>query len=647
MYDRLARWAVECEQAPLSRSGPLPHRTLRFHRLRMLLHLADSPAVSEGDETTSGQQRARCLRIANLMLRHLVSGPPPALHRIICASFARALDALLREEGCDPADVLLWIAQRGLSYDDVATLVEASMNSDWRSLLRSYQRLMRALDDAEPQNALSGDELSTETLIVPGLLGKTISMPSLAHLGAVGKRVEALAELATHMEADASNRVETLRASLMRLARALAKVLTSRSLSSLAGSPGEGPSRVRELESALMAFAQSCAGARQRMGDRMNESIPSLSLSLSSAIDAACSGTSHEGLAFAVASAREELSITLPPLFVEIVGSALDALPSMPVAAASPGSSPELLDAPMPAWLPRRRTLGGFYVVRALGSGTGGTVFMACRTEERHDRQAERFALKVPEYDGSAARALSEEQFHQLFREEASALLGLPSHANLARFVTFDLAARPKPILVMELVEGMALERLLLSAQLDMQRASQILDGVLAGLGAMHGAGVGHLDIKPSNVILRPSNQPVLVDFGLSGRRIRPGCGTLNYGAPEIWGVLPEGVDPSPAAADVYAFACLTFELVTGHELFDAPSESALITAHLMHDGWPPRLLALAEHPAARPLCDILSHALRQDPRERPPVAHLRSWLPDAFRPLMAASWPLTSLAAN
>src|SRR6185369_2975190 len=76
----------------------------------------------------------------------------------------------------------------------------------------------------------------------------------------------------------------------------------------------------------------------------------------------------------------------------------------------------------LPDWLPSRRTLGGFYVHRQLGGGAAGTVFVVTRTEDRHDPKAERFALKVPDYDAMAARSLSEADFLQLFREEAGAL---------------------------------------------------------------------------------------------------------------------------------------------------------------------------------------------------------------------------------
>jgi serine/threonine protein kinase len=96
---------------------------------------------------------------------------------------------------------------------------------------------------------------------------------------------------------------------------------------------------------------------------------------------------------------------------------------------------------------------------------------------------------------------------------------------------------------VMELVEGPNLERLLEARRLDVATVLDLLDGIAAGLEAMHAAGIAHLDLKPANVIVRDApgqrRAPVLVDFGLAGRRVRPGCGTLDYSAPEIWGSSP------------------------------------------------------------------------------------------------------------
>jgi serine/threonine protein kinase len=293
----------------------------------------------------------------------------------------------------------------------------------------------------------------------------------------------------------------------------------------------------------------------------------------------------------------------------------------------------------LPAWLPARRTLGGFYVLRPLANGALGSVLVAVRIEDKGEDDAERFALKVPAYDASAARTLSEAEFFQMFRAEASALLAIPSHPNLARFVTFDTGSRPKPILVMELVEGENLEHAITSRAIDTTRAFKLLDDVLSGLEAMHSVEVGHLDLKPSNVVLRQGKDAVLVDFGLAGRRIRPGCATGPYGAPEVWAADGSSPNTSPRSADVYAFGCVAFEAFTGEILFQAESEIQQIAMHLSHDGFPDKLRKLAAN--HQPLAELLFSALRRDPQKRSSVPQLRSELRRLAPTLADAKWPL------
>jgi serine/threonine protein kinase len=180
------------------------------------------------------------------------------------------------------------------------------------------------------------------------------------------------------------------------------------------------------------------------------------------------------------------------------------------------------------------------------------------------------------------------------------------------------------------------------SRLLSLQGAFSLLDGVLAGLHTMHGVGVGHLDVKPSNVILRGSGvSPVLVDFGLAGRHLRPGCGTSSYGAPEVWGIVPEGAKPTPMAADVYSFGCIAYEVLTGETLFDAPNEVALISAHLTHDGSPPAIKRLAERPATAGVASVLRRCLRKDPRQRASAAQIRDELRAVAASLGGRSWPV------
>jgi eukaryotic-like serine/threonine-protein kinase len=294
----------------------------------------------------------------------------------------------------------------------------------------------------------------------------------------------------------------------------------------------------------------------------------------------------------------------------------------------------------LPEWVPESAILGGFRLVRPMASGGLGSLFLARRLEDEADPLARDVVLKVP-HDASALMAhVPEEELLAQFRAEASALAAIPVHPNLARILAFDVSARPKPFLVMELVEGRTLDAELAEGALTMPRVFAILDGVLAGLDAMHATGVGHLDIKPDNVIMRRgTGAATLVDFGLSGRTVRKRCGNPTYSAPEVWN---DDREPSSAfAADVYSLACLAFELLTTRPLFDADDLFGVIRQHMLHDGWPPLLARLRARPELRKLADILSRALRPMPAQRTRVRMLRTEIARLAPRIAHLDWPL------
>ena len=119
-----------------------------------------------------------------------------------------------------------------------------------------------------------------------------------------------------------------------------------------------------------------------------------------------------------------ELVSDLPQVVSAMLSRILARVATLPIAPPSDISVIPLENrrAELPDWLLPRRTIGAFYVVRSLGSGGACSVFMARRVEERNNAKAEGFALKVPDYDPTTARSLSEQEFLQLFREEAGAL---------------------------------------------------------------------------------------------------------------------------------------------------------------------------------------------------------------------------------
>jgi hypothetical protein len=639
VFARLTAYLTQRERAAIVKAGAVEHPTLRMRRLRTLLHLVDADG-SHTDERTP-ELRERRIETARLLLRRIRDDAPSPLRRIVAASVARACDALLREEIGELSDVLIAIASHVKTEHDFGIIAEASMVPECADALRAY---------ASIAERTAGPAQMTDARARAGL--------------------DALREFVAYLPGAGSPRVEAMRRALWNYAEALHVISEASSLAELAGEVegGQG-SLLLPLADAADALARVVAGARRRLGETPSGESPNARPSLQ-VVDIAVLHAARAGadlhavgdtgasfdlgaLAEAISSAIEALREDLPFHLAEVAANVLAGIVTLPAHAARRSRPPRAIsrarEATLPAWMPPSRTIGGFYVLRALGSGAVGSVFVARRSEERHDEKAPKFALKVPEYGGSAARTLSESEFLQLFREEAGALLAVPPHENLAKLVTFDVGAKPKPILVMELVEGPTLERLVETDALDMERAIRVLDGIAAGLGAMHDAGVGHLDLKPSNVILRVSDgpgpaleTPVLVDFGLAGRKLRPGCATTSYGAPEIWGLLPKGVVPRPMPADVYAYACLAYEVLTGRTLFLGPTDLATITAHLQHDGDLPSLDALlALDRRIAPFVETLRRALRQDPRKRGSIADLRAALREVAPVLTALRWPL------
>ncbi|MEI7893105.1 MAG: serine/threonine-protein kinase [Myxococcales bacterium] len=643
LRDRLAGWILGHEAAPSSTGvrtrhvGPLTeptHPTLGLRRLRALLHLVDSDVVDTQEYAGRALLlRGRWLRTARALLERFEHGCPAILRRTILAALARTFDALIRVGACDVSDVLLVVARHVEDPSEFQTLAEATMNPDLVHVLSRYEDFVRA---CSPGAAVDHFPVSMRL--------STSSFPPPEELSEDSRKLRALETLARDLAPEPSGRIEALRVVLNKLHGALHAIHGTPSLRSLATLGTSEPEAVASLEAALGSLAQLAVGARGRL-DPDRAPLPSTALSkrrpLTLAISRILSGAEEALRDHVVSACLDEQLTAIPNSVARLVAHFVWGMVDLPVERASLDSAAVKTIEALPAWFPPRRTLGGFFVVRALGSGAVGSVFIVTRVEDRHDAEAERFALKVPEYSATAARSVSEAEFLKMFRDEASALMALPSHPNLARFVTFDVGARPKPILVMELVEGVTLERLTDSRALDVRKAVAILDDILAGLEAMHAVGLGHLDLKPSNVVLRGGKVGVLVDFGLSGRRVRPGCATGSYGAPEVWGAIPEDHQPTPPPVDLYAFGCVAYEVLTGKTLFLADSEMGQIALHITHDGFPDPVRDLAMRDEFAPLAELLFSTLRRDPRNRRSATEVRADLAKLAPALSRCRWPI------
>lgn len=605
--ERLAEWVLAREAASDASV------VVAARALRVLVHLVDTDLGD--DDAGAAKLRKRWGGVAGALLSRFEGVQPVALRRATTASLARLIDTLVRSGVVDPVDAVLACAAQGADVDRFEVLAEASMDAAVRHAMARYGTFVTAVGAA------------TGAAVVDALDAWTVDLVP-----------------------DHTVRAETLRKVLHRLGQALRTIAGARSLRDLSSARGTEADVVAAFETAVEQLGRMTRGARARLVPATVREAPEpedgAAVTLAVEVARVLSGTQQEIAGPALERARRGANELAPALgrvcehfiarVVELPADDLEPPQSLGRAAGTDD---------LPAWLPLRRTLGGFYVLGRLGSGGGGSVFVAQRVEDRLDPTAERFALKVPNYAMVATGTMSEPEFLQMFRSEASALLALPEHPNLARFVTFDSGCRPKPILVMELVAGVTLEHVIEARALDMGRALAILDDVAAGLVAMHAVGVGHLDVKPSNVVLRVApgekgrnGQAVLVDFGLAGRHVRPGCASGSYGAPEVW---TGAKDAAPSVADVYSFACLVFETLTGRALFAAPDEVALIAQHVAHDGLPEALRVASNHPGMASVVELLFSMLRRDPAARPAMSEARVSLSRLGNALTRQRWPL------
>jgi serine/threonine protein kinase len=265
-----------------------------------------------------------------------------------------------------------------------------------------------------------------------------------------------------------------------------------------------------------------------------------------------------------------------------------------------------------------RPELGYYRIEGIVGCGRTGIVYLA--TDSRNGRAV---ALKVLREDVSV-----DPVYRERFRREGSLLAGL-QHPHVMPI--YDMGEVDGELYIAARLVSGNLKGLIVNDELTVDDAMGILMAVAEAIDAAHAAGIVHRDIKPANVLVDPGPQVFLGDFGLArdpqGAMLTvPGqiLGTLDYMAPEH--LEADGVGTQ---ADIYAFACLAVETLTGEVPFPRGTDAAVMYAHVV-DPPPSVSERRPELPAA--LDDVIAAGMAKDPDERPPTA--RALLTDMLRAL-------------
>ena len=257
--------------------------------------------------------------------------------------------------------------------------------------------------------------------------------------------------------------------------------------------------------------------------------------------------------------------------------------------------------------------IGGRYQILArIGQGGMGKVYKV-----KHALLARTFALKI-----ISNQVAETDEARELFYREARFASAM-SHPNITSVVDFGEDEKVGMFMVMELVEGEALNRLLFrEKQLSSRKACEIVLQLAEALYYIHKQGVVHCDIKTENLLIseqdhdgkRSKSVVKLLDFGLARSLTASRASTSLSGTPHY--VAPERIrgEPASPASDVYGVGILLYELVTGQVPWDGPVQK-ILAGHLDERARSPALLIEGGIDPA--LETLIYHALAKRPSER------------------------------
>jgi len=263
--------------------------------------------------------------------------------------------------------------------------------------------------------------------------------------------------------------------------------------------------------------------------------------------------------------------------------------PTPPSRPARQGGGPGPRRQPLPV-LALGTEVAGYEVVRRLGAGGYGTVYLAHGSTTL-------VALKVLPLESS--RGWEEREVDVMRR------LKHPGVVRLLGYVDWPEGQPRLRVLIMEYVKGLPLDESVRRSNPSALGVVELLLPLLEGMGAMHTAGVLHRDVKASNILVRAEDgKPVLVDFGAGAYTGAPPLttsvlppGTPEYRSPEAWDFFrhhmgEEGMRYQPTPADdLWAVGVQLYWILTDRLPFTGRDFLAIGSAVLHERPVPPREL--------------------------------------------------------
>jgi serine/threonine protein kinase len=262
--------------------------------------------------------------------------------------------------------------------------------------------------------------------------------------------------------------------------------------------------------------------------------------------------------------------------------------------------------------------IGPYRVLRQIGAGGMGTVYLAERSDAEYRREV---AIKVVQ------RGMGSDFILRRFRTERQILAAL-DHPNIARLFDGGTTEDGLPYFVMEHIVGEDLLAYAEARRLTVRERIALFREVCSAVAYAHQRLVVHRDLKPGNVIVTEEGVPKLLDFGLakllepdsSGSGAEMTATGVRIFTPEY--ASPEQVRGGPVttASDVYSLGVVLYRLLTGQSPYRVPTRSpeAISRAVLEQDPVRPSSATVSGARALRGDLDtIVARALRKEPERR------------------------------
>lgn len=263
------------------------------------------------------------------------------------------------------------------------------------------------------------------------------------------------------------------------------------------------------------------------------------------------------------------------------------------------------------------QTFGNYRIIREIGSGGMGSVFLAERIDGQLEMQA---ALKIVRQSIAGSEVVSQ------FRRERQILADL-HHPNIAVLLDGGVSGRGEPYLAMEFIDGRPLTEFASDEKLAVDERLRLFLKVCSAVAFAHRNLIVHRDIKPSNILVTADGEPKLLDFGLAkafemdANTTQTGfrAFTPSYASPEQF--LGRNVT---TLSDVYSLGVVLYELLTGRKPFNFEGRSVDEMIRTITDADPPRPSEISRGEADtsglsldRDLDNIVLKALQKEPAMR------------------------------